>query len=357
MTNEAHKPPGFSARGKRTVLLGAACFFLLLFLLTAAWVHHALQPVNKKGENQNFVVEEGATLKQVAVDLENADIIRNSTLFRLAGRLMGHDHHIKTGEYRLNGATPALEILETLKEGRIITHPITIPEGFSLDQIAQLLEQKGFSDKASFLEQARDRSLVTRLGLSGDTLEGYLYPDTYRFRQKEKVSRIITVMVKRFRDIVTPLEAQIKDSGMTLTQVITLASIVEKETGCPEERPMIARVFLNRLKKNMRLESDPTVIYGISHFNGNLTKKDLRTQTAYNTYMIRGLPPAPIANPGLAAISAVLNPAEGNDYYFVSKNNGTHYFSGTLKEHNRAVRQFQKNRSKRTRVKSLDIAQ
>ncbi len=347
MTNEAHRPPGFFGKKMRTVLLGGAFFFLLSFLLTAVWVHHALRPVSEKGENQNFVVEEGATLNQVAVDLENADIIRNSTLFRLAGQLMGHDHHIKTGEYRLNSATPPLKILETLKEGKIITHPVTIPEGFNLDQIAHLLEQKGLSNRASFLEQAEDRSLIARLGLSGDSLEGYLYPDTYRFRRNVTAGRIIDVMVKRFRDIVTPLEARIKDSGMTLKQVITLASIVEKETGSPEERPMIARVFLNRLEKNMRLESDPTVIYGISNFNGNITKRDLKTKTPYNTYIIGGLPPGPIANPGLAAISAVLNPAEGNYFYFVSKNNGTHYFSETLKEHNRAVRQFQKNRSKK----------
>jgi UPF0755 protein len=347
MTNEAHKPPGFSGKKMRTVLLGAAFGFLLFFLLSAVWVHHALRPVNEKGQNQNFVVEEGATLKQVAVDLENADIIRSSTLFRLASRLMEYDHHIKTGEYRLNGAIPPLKILEILKEGRIITHPITIPEGFNLDQIAHLLEQKGLSNKASFLEQAEDRTLIARLGLSGDTLEGYLYPDTYRFRRNVTAGRVIDVMVKRFRDIVTPLEARIKDSGMTLKQVVILASIVEKETGRPEERPMIARVFLNRLQKNMRLESDPTVIYGINNFNGNLTKRDLKTKTSYNTYIIRGLPPGPIANPGLAAISAVLNPAEGNYYYFVSKNNGTHYFSETLKEHNRAVRRFQKNRQKK----------
>ncbi len=152
-------------------------------------------------------------------------------------------------------------------------------------------------------------------------------------------------MVERFRNIVTPFETQLRDSGMTIEQVITLASMVEKETGSPEERPVIARVFLNRLDKNMRLESDPTVIYGISNFNGNLTKKDLKDKTPYNTYWIRGLPPGPIANPGLAAITAVLNPAKGNYYYFVSKNNGTHYFSETLEEHNRAVRRFQKNRT------------
>ena len=343
MTTEEHKPPGFSGKTKRTVLLGASYSLLLCLLLTAVWVHHALQPVNTTGENRDFVVDEGATLNQVAADLKTAHMIRSSILFRLAGRFKGYDHHIKTGEYRLNGAMPPLKILEILKEGRIITHPITIPEGFTLNQIAELLDQKGLSNKASFIQQAKDKSRIAQLDLSGDTLEGYLYPDTYRFRRNESADKIIDVMVNRFRNIVTPHETGIKDTGMTLKQVITLASIVEKETGSPEERPMIARVFLNRLKKNMRLESDPTVIYGINNFNGNLTKKDLKTKTPYNTYVIKGLPPGPIANPGLSSIKAVLNPAEGNYYYFVSKNNGTHYFSKTLKEHNRAVRRFQKN--------------
>jgi peptidoglycan lytic transglycosylase G len=347
MTNESLKPSRFSEKGKRTVLLGTAFSLFLCLLLAVVWVHHALQPFNKKGEDRDFVVEEGATLNRVATDLKNAHIIRSSTLFRLAGQLKGYDHHIKTGEYRLNGAMPPLKILETLKAGRIITHPITIPEGFNLDQIADLLDQKGLSDKISFIQQAKNRSLIMQLDLSGETLEGYLYPDTYRFRRHEAPDKIIDMMVKRFRNIVSPLEEQINDSGMTLGQIITLASIVEKETGSPEERPMIARVFLNRLHKKMRLESDPTVIYGIDNFNGNLTKKDLKTKTPYNTYVIKGLPPGPIANPGLASIKAVLNPAEGNYYYFVSKNNGTHYFSKTLKEHNRAVKRFQKNTGKR----------
>ena len=343
MTKEAHKPPKFSGKTRWTVLLGSAFFFLLCLLPAAVWIHHALQPVNTKGENRNFMVAEGTTLNRVAVDLKNAHMIRSSTLFRLAGRFKGYDHHIKTGEYRLNGAMPPLKILEILKEGRIISHPITIPEGFTLNQIADLLDQKGISNKASFIKLAKDKLQVARLDLSGDTLEGYLYPDTYRFRRNEAADKIIDVMVNRFRYIVTPHETRINDTGMTLKQVITLASIVEKETGAPEERPMIARVFLNRLKKSMRLESDPTVIYGINNFNGNLTKMDLKAKTPYNTYIIKGLPPGPIANPGLASIKAVLNPAEGNYYYFVSKNNGTHYFSKTLKEHNRAVRRFQKN--------------
>ncbi|EFK07853.1 conserved hypothetical protein, YceG family, partial [delta proteobacterium NaphS2] len=306
-----------------------------------------LGPVDKKGESRNFEVREGATLNQVAADLQKAGLIRSKTLFRLAGRFMENDHMIKTGEYRLSTTMSPLKILEILEKGQVITLSVTIPEGFNLDQIAQLLAQKELTDRDSFMALARDKSLAARLGFSGSTLEGYLYPDTYRFQRKEKTEKIIAILVKRFWNIVAPLEKQINESGMTLEQVITLASMVEKETGDPEERPVIARVFLNRLNRNMRLESDPTVIYGITNFNGNITKKDLKTRTPYNTYLIKGLPPGPIANPGLAAIKAVLNPAEGDYYYFVSKNNGTHHFSKTLQEHNRAVKRFQKGRQKK----------
>jgi UPF0755 protein len=349
MTVQKDKPARFFKLHKKPLLLGGACFILLLLLSTFLWVYQGLEPVDQEGRNQIFVVEEGATLNRVAADLEAAHLIRSSTLFRLASRFMENDHLIKTGEYRLSSAMPPLKILDNLQKGRIITYAITIPEGFNLYQIAELFAQKGMADKEAFIERATDKSSVQRFGLVGDTLEGYLYPDTYRFRRNEKVERIIAVMVKRFRDVVAPLEEQIEDSNMTLEQVIILASMVEKETGHPEERPMIARVFLNRLAKKMRLESDPTVIYGMDNFNGNLTKRDLRTKTPYNTYVIPGLPPGPIANPGLAAIDAVLNPVKSDDYYFVSKNNGTHYFSETLPEHNRAVRRFQKKRTKRDR--------
>ncbi len=345
MKPKAPKPPKSSRKAKQTLLV-TAFLFLSCLLLIAAWGYQTFQPVNKVGKNQYFVVREGATLKQVALDLKKTGIIRSAPLFRLAGRLKDYDNRIKTGEYQLNSDMPPLVILEILEKGQIFTHSVTIPEGFNLEQIAELLNEKGLVNKKAFMEQAKDETLAKRLGFSGGTLEGYLYPDTYRFRRDETPERVIGVMVKRFRNIVSPLDPQIKDSGMTLKQVITLASIVEKETGCPEERPMIARVFLNRLKKNMRLDSDPTVIYGIKDFNGNLTKKDLKTKTPYNTYVIKGLPPGPIANPGLASIQAVLNPAESNYYYFVSKNNGAHYFSETLNEHNRAVRRFQKVRPK-----------
>ncbi len=342
MTTEKQKPHRFSRKTKRTFLLGTAFLFLSCFLLTATWVHHFLQPGTTAEDQHIFVVREGETLKQVANGLEKIGLISNRTLFRLTGRFMGYDNQIKTGEYGFNGAMTPIEILERLKKGQIRTHNATIPEGFNLNQIAELLDRKGIVSQKAFMKLAKNSALTTHLGFSGGTLEGYLYPDTYRFQRDETPDKVIAIMVKRFRDVVSPLGPQIKNSEMTLKQVITLASIVEKETGCPEERPIIARVFLNRLKKNMRLQSDPTVIYGIKDFNGNLTKRDLKTKTPYNTYAIKGLPPGPIANPGLASIRAVLNPAESNFYYFVSKNNGTHYFSETLNEHNRAVRRFQK---------------
>ncbi len=346
MTDQIHeKPAGFLKKARAISMLAGVCLLIGL-IFAGLWARHGLQPASENGKRQSFEVKEGATLNQVATDLEKAGLIRNRTLFRLAGRFLENDHSIKAGEYSLSSAMPPLKILETLEKGTVITRSVTIPEGFTLEQIADLMAKKGLADKDAFMALARDESLITRLGLSVKTLEGYLYPDTYRFRRKENPERIITTLVDRFKEIVAPLEEEIRESGMTRHEIITLASIVEKETGDPEERPMIARVFLNRLKRNMRLESDPTVIYGMTEFNGNITKKDLRTETAYNTYVIKGLPPGPIANPGRAAIFAVLNPGDGNYYYFVSRNNGTHYFSKTLREHNRAVKRFQKNRQR-----------
>jgi UPF0755 protein len=239
-----------------------------------------------------------------------------------------------------------LNILNILKKGAIITHPYTIPEGFTARQIGELYDKKGLLNMHEFLEAAGDSDIAGHYGISGPGLEGYLYPDTYQFGLGLSPKAVINVMVKRFQEVIDPFRARAKELGMTIEEVVILASIVEKETGRAEERPLIASVFLNRLKKRMRLESDPTVIYGLNGFNGNLTKKDLTAYTPYNTYVIPGLPPGPIANPGMEAIRAVLYPAESDYLYFVSKNDGTHHFSKTLSEHNRAVEIYQKKRRK-----------
>lgn len=303
-----------------------------------------MTPGKKGGHDRVFFVQEGSTLKEVVNELDEKEIITNKTLFLLWARLMGHSRDIKAGEYRLNSGMSPLKILGILRKGAIITHPVTIPEGSAREQIGELLDKKGLVDKDEFLSLTGDSDIARRYGITGPGLEGYLYPDTYQFSRGLSPTSVIEVMVERFCEVVTPLRKRAQHLGMTIERVITLASIVEKETGRAEERPIIASVFLNRLKRKIRLQSDPTVIYGLSDFNGNLTKEDLRKHTPYNTYIIRGLPPGPIANPGEEAIKAVLYPAKTDYLYFVSKNDGSHCFSKTLSEHNKAVRIYQKKR-------------
>ena len=326
--------------------------FLIVVFLFVGFGYYLSNPAEEGGDDQVFFVREGATLNMGAGELESQGIITGKPLFLLWARLMGYSRSIKAGEYRLNSAMPPVLILETLSKGIVITHPVTIPEGFTIKQIGELLEEKGLVNNEEFLAITGDPDVAKSYGISGQSLEGYLYPDTYQFGRGLSPMSVVEVMVKHFWEVIGPLREKIEQSGMTMEEVITLASIVEKETGRAEERPIIASVFLNRLKKGMRLETDPTVIYGIKDFSGNLKKKHLTQRTPYNTYVIRGLPPGPIANPGKEAIEAVLFPAKTNYLYFVSKNDGTHHFSKTLTDHNKAVQKYQKKRRSRRRKTS-----
>ena len=326
--------------------------FLIGVFLFVGFGYYLSNPAEERGNDQVFFVREGATMTVVAGELESQGIIRSKRLFLLWARLMGYSRSIKTGEYRLSSAMPPLKILETLSKGIVIAHPVTIPEGFTIKQIGELLEEKGLVKNEEFLAITGDPDVAKRYGISGQSLEGFLYPDTYQFGRGLPPMSVVEVMIKRFWEVTGPFREKIEQSGMTIEEVITLASIVEKETGRAEERPIIASVFLNRLKKKMRLETDPTVIYGIKDFSGNLKKKHLTQRTPYNTYVIRGLPPGPIANPGKEAIEAVLFPAKTDYLYFVSKNDGSHYFSKTLVEHNKAVQKYQKKRRRRHKKSS-----
>ncbi|MBW1801752.1 MAG: endolytic transglycosylase MltG [Deltaproteobacteria bacterium] len=312
---------------------------------------YLVRPADESASDQLVVIQAGMSLNRVAEALQERDIIASKELFMLWARLMGASKQIKSGEYRLSGRMPPVEVLEILTTGRIISHPVTIPEGLNRVQIAELLDKRGLVNKDDFLDLTENPGVVRQYGLSGPTLEGYLYPDTYFFGRGVAPALIVDTMVRRFQQVFSPLKKKAEELDMSVEKIITLASIVEKETGQGKERPLIASVFLNRLKKKMRLESDPTVIYGMKAFSGNLKKKDLATPSPYNTYVIRGLPPGPIANPGLASIRAVLYPAKTDYLYFVSKNDGTHYFSRTLIEHNRAVNKYQRKR-RRSRRKS-----
>ena len=330
----------------RLVFISVGLFFLVVVFLSLGFGLFLVSPADKGGADQVFIVKEGSSLKEVAGDLEKAGLITNKTLFVLWTRVKGYGKDIRAGEYSLSPAMAPVQLLETLRKGFVVLHPVTIPEGLNRVQIADVLSAKGLADKKRFLELTQDRALLQQYGISGPSFEGYLFPDTYHFSRGTPTLAILDAMVKRFKQVVTPLMEKSQGSGMKLEDVVILASIVEKETGKPEERPLIASVFLNRLRVGMRLESDPTVIYGLENFDGDLKKKDLTEKTPYNTYVIYGLTPGPIANPGLESIKAVMDPARTDYLFFVSRNDGSHHFSKTLAEHNRAVESYQKRRGK-----------
>ena len=289
------------------------------------------------------MIPDGSTFQHVAVLLEHERLIKSSSIFVLFGKSQSADRKIHAGEYELNpGMTPA-EILSKLLNGQVLLHPLTIPEGLTLTQIADLVSQQGLTDREEFLRLAKDREFIVSLGIKAETLEGYLYPNTYKFPRGIKAREVLVAMVEQLGQEVGPdLLVRMQELKMTMHEVLTLASVIEKETGSGGERPEISAVFHNRLKKHIPLQSDPTVIYGLPAFDGNLHKKDLSSPSPYNTYRVQGLPPGPIANPGIQAIRATLYPSDSSSLYFVSRNDGTHQFSATLIEHNKAVEKYQK---------------
>ncbi|SLM49127.1 conserved protein of unknown function [Nitrospira japonica] len=294
-------------------------------------------------------IPDRSTFFQVATLLEHEGLIKSRSAFVLLGRSQSADRRIRAGEYELTAAMAPAEILGKLLSGQVVLHPITIPEGLTMVQIASLMEQHEVADGADFLRLARDGSFIASLGLKLDSLEGYLYPDTYKFPKGVRSRDVIATMVEHFRQAYRPeLQARAGDLRMTQHEVVTLASVIEKETGADAERAEISAVFHNRLRKHIPLQSDPTVIYGLTGFDGNIRKKDLSSPSPYNTYRVVGLPPGPIASPGLRAIEAALYPSNSRALYFVSRNDGTHQFSSTLSEHNQAVERYQKRPFRRS---------
>jgi len=327
-------------------LMGA----LVLFGTVAAYGYRALGMPSQATEVHHVVeISEGASFKEVANLLAQKGLIVSPFWFRLLGKVQDAERKIQPGEYDLHTAMRPAEILNALVKGKVIQHSVLIPEGLTAQQIGMLLEEAGIAKEEDIARLVSDPAFTKSLGLEAQTLEGYLFPETYHFRRRTKPEDVMRAMVHRFKEAYTPeLQARATALGMAERHVVTLASIIEKETGRDDERPLISAVFHNRLKKRLPLQSDPTVIYGIRNFSGNLTRKDLGRRTPFNTYTSRGLPPGPIANPGLPSLQAAVNPAPVKYLYFVSKNDGSHQFSVTLEEHNRAVKRYQKRGARRT---------
>lgn len=292
---------------------------------------------------QSVEIARDATLSTVAAELERREIVKYGWALRYAGRVSGKDGKIVAGEYEVQRSMSLVEILAVLTSGKPIERKVVIREGVSVREIGQIVETAGLITKTEFDQALLDRSLVKLSGSNNGQLEGYLFPETYLFSRpisgREIITRMLKVGLEHWSQSFSDRAEQL---GMTRHQIITLASVIEKESGDLSEQPTVSSVFHNRLKAEMPLQSDPTVIYGLGdHFDGNLTRAHLETPTPYNTYTITGLPPGPICNPGDGAIKAALFPAETNYLYFVSNGSGRHVFSATLQEHNAAVAQYQ----------------
>ena len=288
-------------------------------------------------------IPKGSGLSEISQELMNSGVIANDKLFIFYVMKEGWQDDLKAGEYKFEKGSTMAQVVSKIVKGDVVLKRVTIPEGLTVREIARLLDQKGVVDEADFLDTAQDKTLLHNLlGPDAKSFEGYLFPETYSYSKSLTPQELIVLMVERFKAVYEPL---IKDSRVDLSrnEIITLASIVEKETGVASERPLISAVFQNRLRIGMKLDSDPTVIYGKGDdFDGNLTRDDLKEYTVYNTYVIKGLPPGPIANPGKDSIAAVLKPADEDYLYFVSKGDGTHHFSNSIREHQNAVNKYQR---------------
>ena len=317
-------------------LTGYGVFF---FLKISSFVQ---EPFTLAAKEKIFTIKPGQSLKLIAGNLEQESIISNKAYFKLFTKLKKADKKLQAGEYILSASKSPEQILEILIKGKVKLYRITLPEGRNIQEIATLIEKANLCTKKKFVDLCHDKSFIISLGIESTSLEGYLFPDTYFFPKHTSCENVITTMVGHFKIIFTEKwREQAESMGFSVHDIVTLASIIEKETGDAKERPVISSVFHNRLKKHMRLESDPTVIYGIKNFDGNIKRKHLKMITPYNTYQIKGLPMGPIANPGALSLQAALNPAQTVYLFFVSKKDTTHKFSKTIQEHNRAVKKYQ----------------
>lgn len=288
------------------------------------------------------MIHPGSSARSIATTLKQEGTLRSQKAFLALHYLRGRDL-LKAGEYRFAGPTNTLEVYHRLVQGDVYVHTVVVPEGYNMFDIARAVEQAGLGSRQDFLQVARNQTeLIADLDPQATSLEGYLFPDTYRFTRTQTLRDMASAMVERFRQ-------QARELGLEsdVHRIVILASIIEKETQVPAERPLVASVFQNRLEKNVVLAADPTVIYAAllnDRYDGVINQSDLQFDSAYNTYRYAGLPPGPIANPGRASLEAAMHPAETRYFYFVSDGQGAHRFAQTEAEHQRNVAAYRRSR-------------
>jgi peptidoglycan lytic transglycosylase G len=335
--------PGVTIRAIKYIII----FFILIFILfSALLINYSVTSIGKGNVNVVVNVPTGSSFLKVTEILNEAGLVKSRSLFYTLAIIKRATRIIRAGEYEFNTSLTPLAVIDKLVRGEIKFYVVTIPEDFSAKDIAERLEFYKLVDQETFFELARDKYFLISLGINADSIEGYLFPETYLFNRSMSTRQIMKIMVSQFWKKVTPeMVDKAKKLGFNTHQFITFASIVGKESGYDGEKPLIAAVFYNRLKKNMRLQSDPTAVYDLENFEGKVLRKHLQRNSPYNTYIIKGLPPGPIGNPGMTSLNAVLNPAPVKYLYFVSKFDGTHFFSESLQLHNEAIKQSRRLKS------------
>ncbi len=333
----AKKYPWTSFLIATATLLVAIHFYIALFV-----------PPTKEKNWKDIQITEGMSFKAIASMLRNEGIIRYRGYFQIIGRIQGISRKVRVGYYGLSTNMSLWEVLETLRKGRIIEYEVVIPEGYNIYQIGWTLSGTPLvSDPQQFIKLVKNKEYVLSLGIEADSLEGYLFPDTYFLPKGIKLEDIPKRMVQRYKAVfVDNYHDRAVELGMTENQIITLASIIEKEAKVPSERKLISAVYHNRLKKGMKLQADPTCVYGTKAWVTNVTREDLKRRSPYNTYLHKGLPPGPIANPGQGAILAALYPEQIDYLFFVAQGDGSHYFSNDFAAHEKAIGRYRANKKK-----------
>jgi UPF0755 protein len=331
----------------KRIVLGTLLLLVFLGAAMSAGVYSTQQrPYKGYADAETFVeIAPGSTPHAMGRSLADAGVVISPAAFRVAVWWRGAGRRLQAGEYRFDAPMTPGDVVDKIAGGDVYLRPVTFREGLTMRQMAAIFEERGFGSSAEFLKSAAREDAIREIDPLARDLEGYLFPDTYTLPRRTTADQLVERMVGRFEKALTPeIRAKAAARGLSVRELVTLASLVEKETAKPDERPIVAAVYANRIKVGMGLQCDPTVIYALERagrYTGNLTRADLQIDSPYNTYRYAGLPPGPIAAPGQAALEAAAAPADVSYLYFVSRNDGSHVFATTLDEHNRNVQEWQ----------------
>jgi len=331
----------------KRIFSGSFLLIGFLFLIAVLYAVRFIYTPTSPGKPLQVDIRAGQSGWQISKTLEKEHIITDAGMFMLTSRILGKSRHLQAGTYVFEGNHYPLEVMDILFRGKTLKYRITIPEGSNIYQIGEIVASTGLMDKEHFVRAAFSGQTTAFFHVDAPSMEGFLYPDTYFLTPRMTPLEIMAKLHDRFKHIYTgKIEQRAGEMGLSRIQVLTLASIIEKEAVSPSDKPLISSVFFNRLARGMRLQSDPTAVYGIDGFKGKIDPDDLQRESPYNTYRHNGLPPGPICNPGSDSIKAALWPARTDYLYFVSRGDGTHAFSNSLIEHNRAISENARQRKK-----------